>query len=265
MIEYRRTGEVDMSLMLENKVAIITGAGRGLGKAFALRFAREGAKLLLPDISLERSDKTAQEIRAKGGEAAAMLTDISDETATQEIAEKVIKLYGKVDILLNNAAWSYGIDFKKWDEVKVEDWDRMFAINVRGTWLVCKAIAPMMAKQSKGKIINIVSNTIRSAGANGILHYVCSKGAIYTMTQCLARTLGEQGINVNAIGPGLTATEANLIRPDHGDMFKHVVATQSIKRREEPDDLVGTAVYLASDNSDMVTGQCIFVDGGLVI
>jgi 3-oxoacyl-[acyl-carrier protein] reductase len=254
-----------MPLSLENKVAVITGAGRGLGKAFALRFAMEGAKLLLPDISLERAESTAQEIRAAGGEASAMLTDISDERSTQIIAEKVIQLYGKVDILLNNAAWSYGIEFKPWDEIKVEDWDRMFAINVRGTWLCCKAITPLMVKQSKGKIINIVSNTIKSAGAQGILHYVCSKGAIYTMTQCLARTLGQQGINVNAIGPGLTATEANLIRPDHREMFEQVVEKQSIKKREEPDDLVGTAVYLASDNSNMVTGQCIFVDGGMAI
>jgi 3-oxoacyl-[acyl-carrier protein] reductase len=254
-----------MSLALENKVAIITGAGRGLGKAFALKFAREGAKLLLPDISLERSEKIANEIRATGREAIAMPADISDEKATLAIAEKVIQVYGRVDILLNNASWSYGVEFAPWDALKVEDWDRMFTINVRGTWLVCKAIGPLMVKQSGGKIINIVSNTIKSAGAEGILHYVCSKGAIYTMTQCLARTLGQQGINVNAIAPGMTATEANLLEPDYDKRFDRVIAEQSIKRREEPDDLTGTAVYLASDSSDMVTGQCIFVDGGNVI
>jgi 3-oxoacyl-[acyl-carrier protein] reductase len=254
-----------MSPVLENQVAIITGAGRGLGKAFALRYAEEGAKLLLPDINLERSENTAKEIRAKGGEAVAMLTDISDEKATQRMAAEVIRLYGRVDILLNNAAWIEGVEFKSYDALTVEEWDRMFAVNARGTWLCCKAIGPLMVKQSKGKIINIISDTIKMAGAQGLLHYVCSKAAIGTMTQCLARTLGPSGINVNAIAPGLTATEANLNRPDSAKNFERLVATLPIRRREEPEDLVGTAVYLASKDSDMVTGQVIYVNGGLVM
>jgi len=257
--------EGDMSPVLEDKVAIITGAGRGLGRAFALRFAEEGAKLLLPDISLERAEGTVRDIRAKGGEAVAMETDISDENATKKMAEKVMQQYGKIDILLNNAARYYGIDPRPWDAWTVEEWDRMFAVNVRGTWLCCKAIAPLMIKQSKGKIINIASDIIRIPSAHILLAYACSKAAVYTLTQCLARVLGPSGINVNAIGPGFTATEASLGQSGSEKVFKDAIAGQCLKRREEPTDLVGTAVFLASEDSNFVTGQFIVINGGNVM
>ncbi len=254
-----------MSAVLENKVAIITGAGRGLGRAFALKFAEEGARLLLPDISLERADGTAKDIRAKGGEAVAMETDISDENATRAMAEKVMKQYGRVDILLNNAARCYGIGPFPWDGWTVEEWDRMFAVNVRGTWLCCKAIAPLMTKQSRGKIINIASDIIKLPPAQTFLAYACSKAPIYTLTQSLARALGPSGINVNAIAPGRTSTEATLTTPGSEVAFEATIAAQSLKRREEPTDLVGTAVFLASEDSDFITGQVIFVDGGITM
>ena len=254
-----------MSPVLEDKVAIITGGGRGLGKAFALRFAEEGAKLLLPDISLERAEGTVKEIRAKGGEALAMETDISDENATRKMAEKVMQQYGKVDILVNNAAIWYGVEAKSWDAWTVEEWDRMFEVNVKGTWLCCKAIAPLMVKQSKGKIINISSHVIKVPDAQFFLAYTLSKAAVYTLTQCLARALGPSGINVNAIAPGLTATEASLTKDGIDQTFENVVAAQSIKRREEPADVMGTAVFLASEDSDFISGQFIIVDGGSVM
>ncbi|MBA7691291.1 putative oxidoreductase [subsurface metagenome] len=254
-----------MSPVLKDKVAIITGAGRGLGRAFALRFVEEGAKLLLPDISLERAEGVAKEIRAKGGEAVAMETDISDENAAKKMAEKVMQQYGKVDILLNNAAIYYGIDPKPWDAWTVEEWDRIFEVNVRGTWLCCKAIAPLMIKQSSGKIINIASDVFKVTDSQFFLAYSCSKGAVYTLTQSLAAALGPSGINVNAIAPGYTATEASLSQRDSEKIFEGVVAAQCLKRREEPADLVGTAVFLASKDSDFITGQLIIIDGGHVM
>ena len=254
-----------MSPVLENKVAIITGAGRGLGRAFALKFAEEGAKLLLPDISLERAEGVVNEIRAKGGEAVAMETNISDENATKKIAEKVMQQYGKVDILLNNAAIWYGINITPWDAWTVEEWDRIFAVNVRGTWLCCKAIAPLMIKESKGKIINIASNVANVPAAQLFLPYSLSKGAIYTLTHALARALGSSGINVNAIAPGYTATEATLEQRDSEKIFEIATSEQSIQKRLQPADLVRTAVFLASEDSDFITGQVIYVDGGTVM
>jgi 3-oxoacyl-[acyl-carrier protein] reductase len=254
-----------MSPVLEDKVAVITGAGRGLGKAFAARFAEEGARLLLPDISLERAEVTAQEITSKGGQAVAIETDISDENATRQMAEKVLELYGRVDILLNNAAMMYGVDPRPWDEWTVEQWDRMFAVNARGTWLCCKAVAPIMVKQGGGKIINMMSDSTRLPAASVILPYACSKQSIYMITQALSRALGPSGINVNAIAPGLTATEAASVQTGAEEKFEATIELQCIKRREEPADLVGTAVFLASNEADFITGQCIFVNGGAVM
>ncbi len=247
---------------LDGKVAIITGAGRGLGKVFAERFAAEGAKLLLPDISLDRAEAVASAINSKGGNAVAMLADISDESATRKIAETVMGIYGRVDILLNNAAIYYGINPKPWDAWDMEDWDKIFAVNVKGTYLVCRAIAPLMVKRSSGKIINIASDVIKSPDSQFFLAYALSKSAVYIMTQSLAAALGPSNITVNSIGPGYSATEASLGQTGSEQIFQGVIGAQCLKRRQEPEDVAGTAVYLASADSDFVTGQLILVDGG---
>ncbi|MFC1946055.1 SDR family NAD(P)-dependent oxidoreductase [Chloroflexota bacterium] len=256
-----------MSGALDNQVAIITGGGRGLGKAFALRYAAEGAKLLLPDISPERAENTAREIRDNGGTAQAMETDISSEPDTLKIAEQALQLYGRADVLLNNAAMVFAEEThgRPWDAWPVAAWDRIFAVNTKGTWLCCKAIAPLMVKQGRGKIINIASDVVKLPAASFSLPYALSKATIYTLTQALARELGASGVNVNAIAPGLTASEAAMVEPGIDDIFAAVVPTQSIPRREQPQDLVGAAVFLASRESDFITGQTIFVDGGTVM
>jgi NAD(P)-dependent dehydrogenase (short-subunit alcohol dehydrogenase family) len=254
-----------MSSLLKDKVAVITGAGRGIGKAFALRFAEEGAKIFIPDISLERAEEAANEIKNKGGEASAILTDISNESDTLKMAEKAVQLYGKIDILVNNAAIWYGLNITAWDQWKPEDWDRMFAVNVKGTWLCIKAVAPYMTQAHKGKIINIASNVPRVPAAQAFLPYACSKGAIYTLTQAMARALGASGINVNAIAPGYTTTEATMNQRDVESTFKLATSEQTIQRRENPADLVETAVFLASAGSDFISGQTIYVDGGTVM
>jgi 3-oxoacyl-[acyl-carrier protein] reductase len=250
---------------LEGKVAVITGAGRGLGKLMALRFSQEGARLLLPDINLANAENTVREVNIGGGEAAAMKVDISNEKMTLQIADRVIALYGKVDILVNNAAMIYDVSARPWDAWTVDDWNRMFAVNVTGTWLTCKAIAPLMIKQSRGKIINIASDVARLPASQLFLTYACSKAAVWTLTQGLAAALGPSHINVNAIAPGRMATEAGLQGDESGAGFERTVATQIIKKRGEPADMLGAAVFLASADSDYLTGQVLILDGGALM
>ena len=254
-----------MSPVLQGKVAIITGGGRGLGKAFALRYAEEGAKLLLPDINLKNAEAVAGEIKAKGGEATALLTDVSDEKSTLEMADKVMDVYGKVDILVNNAGIWQGVEAVPWDTWTVEDWNRILSVNLVGIWLCCKAIVPLMVKAGKGRIINIASVIGKVPAAQYFLPYACSKGAVYTLTHALARALGASGINVNAIAPGLTSTEASLSKAGIDDIYAGALSEASIARREQPEDLVGAAVFLASPETDFMTGQVLYIDGGTVM
>jgi 3-oxoacyl-[acyl-carrier protein] reductase len=254
-----------MSGVLKDKVAIITGSSRGFGKVFALRFAEEGAKLLLTTTSLERAQGTVKEVKAKGGEVAIMEADISREDAGKKIAEKVMQQYGRVDILVNNAAIYYGVSPRPWDAWTIGEWDRMFTVNVRGNWLVCKTIAPLMIKQKKGKIINIASDVFKSPDSQFFVPYALTKAAIYSLTHALAAALGPSGINVNAIAPGLAATEASLAHDGSEQLFESVVAAQMIKRRVEAEDVAGAVVFLASEDSDLIAGQVILVNGGHIM
>jgi 3-oxoacyl-[acyl-carrier protein] reductase len=253
-----------MSRTLQDQVAIITGGGTGIGKAISLAFANEGAAVVAAARNLSRLEEAVKEIKSKGGKAKAIQTDISDPKQVQRMVDQTVKEFGKVDILVNNAAVWSELDPKPWETWTVEEWDRIFEVNVRGTWLCCKTIAPLMIKESKGKIINIASDIIKVPDAQFFLAYALSKSAIYTLNQCLSHALGPSGINVNAIAPGYTATQASLEQRGSEQIFEGVVAAQSIKRRQEAKDVVGAALFLASKDSDFITGQCIVVDGGHV-
>jgi len=252
-------------MQLEDKVAIITGASQGIGKAFALRFADEGAKVVVVNRRLEKGQKVADEIKAGGGEALAVPADVSDDASVTELAKKVVETYGRIDILINNAAVYYGIGTRPWDSWSIEDWDRIFAVNARGTWQCSRAIAPQMIKQGKGKIIHIASGTA-DIGYELLLPYSCSKAAVITLTKAMARALGQYNINVNCLSPGVVLTEATIEMPkDVTDVKTVPLPGRCLPRVAESEDMVGTAVFLASADSDYLSGQTIAVNGGTVM
>ncbi len=249
-------------MKLKGKVAIITGGARGLGKAFGLRLSEEGASVVLADLLDAGAAK--HEIEGKGGKALALHTDVSDEESTGEMARKTIEQFGGIDILINNAGIFSGLGKKPFYEISGEEWDNVLRVNLKGTFLCCKAVYPWMKKQGRGKIINISSGTFFT-GVPYFIHYVASKGGIIAVTRALAREMGDDGICVNAIAPGLTASEAVRGNPMYPEEYLQGAAgTRCFKRNELPEDLTGTVLFLASDDSDFITGQTIVVDGGSV-
>jgi 3-oxoacyl-[acyl-carrier protein] reductase len=247
-------------MRLRDRVAIVTGAARGLGQAFCLALAAEGAKIVAADIL--PCTETVTQVHSAGGEILEVVTDVSSELSTQAMAAQALARFGRTDILVNNAA----ILPKPtpFDQITETDWDRVLAVNIKGMWLCCKAVIPAMRQQGKGKIINLSSDTIW-LGAPMLLHYVASKGAIFAFTRALARELSGTEITVNTITPGYTLTEGTQRMTDPemvAQIQAGVLDQQIIKRSEVPADLVGTVLFLASDDSDFITGQTINVNGG---
>lgn len=250
-------------MRLEGKVAIITGAAGGIGKACALRFAEEGARIVIADV--KDAAGAVAEIAKKGGEAIGIKTDVSSEAATKEMARIALEKFGRIDILVNDAGVFATLDKKSFLDITTEEWDFVLGVNLRGMFNCCKAVFPQMKKQGKGKIINISSSTVFQ-GVPFFLHYVSSKGGVIAMTRALAREVGDSGVAVNAITPGLTASEAVRGNPKYPEEYlKTASGTRCFKRPEEPEDLAGAALFLASDDSDFVTGQTLNVDGGVIM
>lgn len=249
-------------MRLKGKVAIVTGGARGLGKAYASRLYEEGAKVVVADI-LDATN-VVQTIDKREGEALALYTNVSEEESTQEMARKTIEHFGRIDILINNAAISTTIVKKPFYEISANEWNEVIQVNLKGVFLCCKAVYPQMKKQGKGKIINISSGTFFK-GLPNFIHYVTSKGGIIGFTRALAREVGGAGICVNAISPGYTLTEVLTEKPhDPEEFVRDIVSSRCFKRDELPEDITGTIVFLASEESNFITGQTIVVDGGSV-
>ncbi len=244
-----------MTKRLEGKVAIITGAARGMGKAFSLAMAREGANIVATDIN--DVTETISAAKDLGVNALAVKANVAIEEDTQRMAEEVISEFGKIDILVNNA----GIfPMKAIDDMTFVDWKQVTSVNLDGVFLCTKAVVPHMKKQQYGRIINMSSSSFM-AGVPNFSHYVATKGAVIGMARSLASELGKDGITVNCVAPGLTATEGGKELPQ--ELWDAVLSAQSIPRNENQEDVVGAIVFLASDEASFITGQTLCVDGGL--
>jgi len=257
---------------LRDRVAIVTGAAQGIGKAYALRFAREGAHVVAADIRDGQALEVATECTALGPEALGLRVDVGDEASTLALAERTVERFGRIDVLVNNAAIYYDLDRT---ENSLAYFNRVLSVNLTGAWLMSRAVERFMKRQRKGKIIH-QSSTAAYLGNVGFVetddpdrpmppfHYSVAKIGIAGLTKYMAGALGPWGINVNAIAPGVTLTEATKkIVPE--ELASSLVMFSALRKALQPEDLTGTAVFLASEDSDLMTGQTLVVDGGMIM
>ena len=246
--------------LLSDRTVIVTGAATGIGQAFAVGCAAQGANVVVADLSA--ADETVALIEKAGGAVLAVKVDVSDDASTRAMAQAALQRFGRIDGLVNNAAYFREVKLTPFEEIDPAVWERIFAVNVKGVWNCCKAVMPAMRERGSGAIVNIAS-VVAVAGQPGYLHYVASKGAVLSMTKGLAKECGAHGVRVNVIAPGFVITDATKNRPV--EWQQSFLKARAISREQRPDDLVGTALYLLSDLAGFVSGQTIVVDGGHIM
>ena len=245
----------------QDRVIVVTGAGRGLGRAYVERLASEGACIAISEIDAQAGAAVAEDLRNSGADAIFIETDVSSKEGTESMAVRVLKKWGQIDGLVTNAGLANSVGGQTYDEITVPQWDRIMEVNVRGTWLTCRAVAPHMQKLRKGSIVTVSSDTA-SWGSPKLLHYVTSKGAIEAFTRAMARELGPCGIRVNCIAPGLLNNEATAGVPQARREWN--IQNRAIQREGSPEDIAGLVSFLLSDEASFITGQLIVANGGLV-
>jgi NAD(P)-dependent dehydrogenase (short-subunit alcohol dehydrogenase family) len=248
-------------MRLANKVAVVTGGAAGIGHAYARRFLAEGARVVVADIvdPVAAAEKLGAAERVLG-----VGTDVSDSASVRAMVEAAVTRFGRIDVLINNAAVFATLKPQPFDAIPEAEWDRVMAVNVKGIWNCARAVVPVMRAQGGGRIVNVAS-AIVAKGTAMLLHYVTSKGAVVAMTRALARELGPAGITVNAVAPGLILSDTVQANPDITDFqLDAIMRARSLKREAFPDDVEGTVVFLASDDSAFMSGQTLVVDGGSV-
>ena len=240
-------------MKLQDRVAIVTGAAQGIGKAIADKLAAEGASVVVADIN----EAGAKAVAASLPQAVGIGTDVSDPAAVQAMVAAAVSTYGKLDVLVNNAAI---VPFTAWDDIDFAEWRRIMAVNLDGVFLTCRAASDEMRKRGYGRIVNIASNVV-VAGTPNLAHYVASKGGVFGFTRALATEIGKYGITVNSVAPGLTQTEGVDASP-HAGAYDFVQSLQAIPRRAVASDIAPAVAFLASEEAAWVTGQMLVVDGG---
>ena len=246
--------------LLTDRTIIVTGGATGIGQAFAVGCAAQGANVVVADMN--SVDETVALIEKAGAKAIAVKVDVADDASTRAMAQAALDRFGRIDGLVNNAAYFREIKLTPFEEIDPAIWDRIFQVNVKGVWNCSKAVMPAMRERQSGAIVNIAS-VVAVAGQPGYLHYVASKGAVLSMTKGLAKECGPHGVRVNVIAPGFVITDATRNRPV--EWQQSFLKARAIAREQRPDDLVGTALYLLSDLAGFVSGQTIVVDGGHIM
>ena len=247
---------------LDERIVVVTGGGRGLGRAFAEACCDAGATVVVSDVDAGTGAATTAALVEAGHRASFVHADISSTDSVAALAESVARDFGRIDGLVNNAAIATGIGGRTFEEIDVETWDRVMAVNARGVWLVVRAFADLLRRSAGGRVVNLASDTALW-GAPRLLHYVASKGAVIAMTRALARELGADGITVNAVAPGLVRGEATEYVPrERHELYE---TGRAIARPQYPGDVVGAVVFLLSESAGFITGQVLPVNGGFVL